>query len=179
MTAFFQTLEKIKPLYDWVYKILMILCKLLLIADILITSWTVAGRYLPFIKSPNWGEEMVLTMMVYMAVLSASLMIRKGSHIRMTAFDKAFSPKALQFSDLLSDLLVLGLGVILLVYGIRLLASPLCRLGHYSSMPGVSKFWQYLPIAVAGASMIIFEEEQIVIHLKKFLAPEGKEDVER
>ena len=69
MPAFFRTLEKIKPVYDWAYKIMLFICKLLLIADIIITSITVAGRYFPFFTAPHWGEEIVLTLMVYMAVL--------------------------------------------------------------------------------------------------------------
>ena len=95
MPAFFRTLEKIKPVYDWAYKIMLFICKLLLIADILITSVTVAGRYFPFFTAPHWGEEMVLTLMVYMAVLSATLAIRKRTHIRMTAFDQYLPKKAI------------------------------------------------------------------------------------
>ena len=87
MPAFFRKMEAIKPLYDWAYKIILFVCKLLLIADIVITSWSVLGRYVPFITDPHWSEEIILTFMVYMAVLSATLAIRKRCHIRMTAFD--------------------------------------------------------------------------------------------
>ena len=83
MPTIFKKLEKIKPVYDWTYKIMLFICKLLLIGDIIITSVVVAGRYFPFFTAPHWGEEMVLTLMVYMAVLSATLAIRKRSHIRM------------------------------------------------------------------------------------------------
>ena len=103
MPAFFQKMEKLKPLYDATYKVLLFLCKLLLIGDILITAWAVAGRYLPFITDPHWSEEVVLTFMVYMAVLSATLAIRKRAHIRMTAFDPYLSPRAIKVSDLLAD----------------------------------------------------------------------------
>ena len=76
MPAFFRAVEKIRPVYDWTYKILMFICKLLLIGDIVITAWAVAGRYIPFITDPHWSEEIVLTLMAYMAVLSATLAIR-------------------------------------------------------------------------------------------------------
>ena len=78
MPAFFTTLEKIKPLFDWTHRIILFICKLLLVADIIITTWAVAGRYIPFITDPKWSEEIVLTLMVYMAVLSATLAIRRG-----------------------------------------------------------------------------------------------------
>jgi len=169
MTGFFTTIKKLRPVYDASYKVLMTLCKLLLIGDIAITLWAVAGRYIPFIKDPSWSEEIVLTLMVYLTVLSAALALRKGAHIRMTAFDRSLSPKMLTLTDILSDLLVMELGAVMLATGIKLLDSPLCRLGKYSSLPKLSKFWQYIPVAIAGGSMILFELEQLFQHLEKLL----------
>ena len=174
MPAFFRTLEKIRPLYDWTYKIIMFICKLLLIGDILITSWAVAGRYIPFITDPHWSEEVVLTFMVYMAVLSATLAIRKGAHIRMTAFDTYLPKKVLVVSDILADLAVMILGIILVVYGIRFCNSPLSLRGKYASIPTLSKVWQYLPVPVAGVGMIIFELEQIFLHVEQLFVKEDK-----
>ena len=176
MPAFFKALEKIKPVYDWTYKILMFICKLLLIGDILITSWAVAGRYIPFITDPHWSEEIVLTLMVYMAVLSATLAIRKRAHIRMTAFDTYLPKKVLMVSDILADLAVLALGVVLVVYGIKFCNSPLSIRGKYASIPTLSKFWQYLPIPVAGAGMIIFELEQVFQHIEAFFVKDEKKE---
>ena len=174
MPAFFRTLEKIRPLYDWTYKIIMFICKLLLVGDILITSWAVAGRYIPFITDPHWSEEIVLTFMVYMAVLSATLAIRKGAHIRMTAFDTYLPKKVLTVSDILADLAVMILGIILVVYGIRFCNSPLSLRGKYASIPTLSKVWQYLPVPVAGVGMIIFELEQIFLHVEQLFVKEDK-----
>ncbi len=171
MPAFFRAVEKIRPVYDWTYKILMFICKLLLIADILITAWAVAGRYIPFITDPHWSEEIVLTLMVYMAVLSATLAIRKGAHIRMTAFDTYLPKKVLMVSDVLADLAVLILGIVLVYYGIKFCNSPLSIRGKYASLP-LSKFWQYLPIPVAGVGMIIFELEQLFLHIEAFFVKE-------
>lgn len=177
MPAFFRAVEKIKPVYDWTYKILMFICKLLLIGDIAITAWAVAGRYIPFITDPHWSEEIVLTLMVYMAVLSATLAIRKRAHIRMTAFDKYLPRKVLMASDLLADIAVLALGVVLVIYGIRFCNSPLSMRGKYASIPTLSKFWQYLPIPMAGVSMIIFELEQVFQHIEAFFVKDEKKEV--
>ena len=38
MPKIFTTLDKIKPAYDITYKVVLFICKLLLIADILITT---------------------------------------------------------------------------------------------------------------------------------------------
>ncbi|MBR4436327.1 MAG: TRAP transporter small permease subunit [Spirochaetales bacterium] len=176
MPAFFKTIEKIKPVYDWTYKILMFICKLLLIGDILITSWAVAGRYIPFITDPHWSEEIVLTFMAYMAVLSATLAIRRRAHIRMTAFDTYLPRKVLLVSDILADIAVLVLGVVLVVYGIRFCNSPLSIRGKYASIPTLSKFWQYLPIPVAGVGMIVFELEQVFLHLEELFVKDKEKE---
>ncbi|MBQ6909621.1 MAG: TRAP transporter small permease [Synergistaceae bacterium] len=168
MPKIFKTLEKIRPLYDWTDKIIMFICKLLLIADIVITSMSVAGRYIEFIPDPAWSEQIVLTLMVYMAVLSATLAIRRGAHIRMTAFDLYLPKGFIKFLDVLADVAVLALGVVMLVYGIKVCNSPLARFGRYESIRSLSRVWMYLPIPVAGAGMIIFELEQIFRHLEAF-----------
>ena len=179
MPAFFKTLEKIKPVYDWAYKIMLFICKLLLIADIIITSVTVAGRYFPFFTAPHWGEEMVLTLMVYMAVLSATLAIRKRTHIRMTAFDQYLPKKAIICLDLLADLAVLILGIILVKYGYEVIkpTGNIAKFAKYSSLPKLSQIWMYLPVPIAGLGMIIFELEQVFQHLEEFFVSNknGKE----
>ena len=176
MPAFFKKLEKIKPIYDWTYRIMLFICKLLLIGDIIITSITVAGRYFPFFTAPHWGEEMVLTLMVYMAVLSATLAIRKRSHIRMTAFDKYLPKKLLLSLDLLADIAVLVLGVVLLIEGLKVISPTgnIAKFAKYSSLPNLSQIWMYLPVAVAGVSMIIFELEQVFLHIEEFFVQKAE-----
>ena len=52
MPKIFQTLDKIKPVYDIAEKIMMFICKILLIADIIVTIYMVIGRYVSFIPAP-------------------------------------------------------------------------------------------------------------------------------
>ena len=101
MPKFFQTVDKIKPAYDITYKIVLFICKLLLTADLVITSVCVVGRYVPFVPDPAWSEEVVLTLMSYMAVLSAALAIRRNAHIRMTAFDQYLPKSVIRALDIL------------------------------------------------------------------------------
>lgn len=173
MVKFFQTMDKIRPVYDWVYRIFLFICKILLIADILITSYAVLGRYVPFIKDPAWSEEVVLTLMSYMAVLSAALAIRRGAHIRMTAFDPYLPKKLLKALDILADVAVLALSLIMLVSGWNY-ATTLGGRGTYVSMSWLSRFWMYFPIPLAGLAMFVFEIEALYNHLKGILLKEEK-----
>ena len=167
MPAIFLKLRKIEPLYNFVYAVFMLICKLLLVADILITSWIVLARYIKVIPAPNWGEELILTLMSYMAVLSAALAVKKNAHIRMTAFDRYLPEKIVITLDLLADLAVLALAIVMLVIGWQY-ASGIGAKGTYISMPWLSKFWQYFPIPLAGIAMIFFEIERIVIDIEKY-----------
>jgi len=181
MPKFFQTMDKIKPAYDAVYKIFLFICKILLVADILITSYAVLGRYcqqwamkapnalgwLAVVKDPAWTEELVLTAMSYMAVLSAALAIRRGAHIRMTAFDRYLPRKVLAVLDIVADAAVMVLGVIMLVVGWQY-ATTLGGRGFYVSLPKLSRFWMYFPVPLAGIAMIVFELEALYNHVKSF-----------
>lgn len=173
MPAIFKTIDKVKPVYDAAYNVVMVVCKLLLIGDILITSMAVVGRYVSFVPDPAWSEELVLTCMSYMAVLSAALAIRRNAHIRMTALDSYLPKNVVKALDVLSDLAVLALAVIMMTVGWRY-AVGIGAKGTYVSMPKVSRFWMYFPIPLAGVAMIIFELEALYNHIKAFFAEEGE-----
>ena len=173
MPKFFQTVDKIKPAYDITYKIVLFICKLLLTADLVITSVCVVGRYVPFVPDPAWSEEVVLTLMSYMAVLSAALAIRRNAHIRMTAFDQYLPKSVIRALDILADVAVLILGVVMITVGFYY-AVQIGAKGNYVSMPSVSKFWMYFPIPLAGIAMVVFEIEAVYNHIKGIFVKEEK-----
>ena len=47
MKQFFATMDKLRPIYDMTDKIVMTICKLLLVADIIITGYSVLGPVYP------------------------------------------------------------------------------------------------------------------------------------
>ena len=156
------------------YRVVLFLCKLLLVVDILITTMAVAGRYISFIPDPAWSEEVVLTCMSYMAVLSAALAIRRGAHIRMTAFDRYLPAKVVKSLDIIADLAVLALAVIMITVGWKY-ATGIGSKGTYVSRPKVSRFWMYFPVPLAGVAMLVFEVEALYNHVKSFFVKEGME----
>lgn len=174
MPVIFQKIDKIRPAYDMTYRVVLFLCKLLLVVDILITTMAVAGRYISFIPDPAWSEEVVLTCMSYMAVLSAALAIRRGAHIRMTAFDRYLPAKVVKSLDIIADLAVLALAVIMITVGWKY-ATGIGSKGTYVSMPKVSRFWMYFPVPLAGVAMLVFEVEALYNHVKSFFVKEGME----
>lgn len=175
MPAIFSKLRKIEPVYDFMYNLTMLICKLLLIADIIIMSWVVLARYVTAIPAPSWGEEIILTLMGYMSVLSAALAIRRNAHVRMQAFDRYLPPMLLKILELFSDCCVMGLAFVMLVVGWKY-ATGIGAKGTYISLPNVSKIWMYLPIPVAGIAMIFFELERIVMDIEAFYKKDDVKD---
>ncbi len=171
MPSIFEKVDKIKPLYDFTYKVVMVICKLLLIGDVCITSMAVAGRYISFIPDPAWSEEVVLTFMSYMAVLAAALAIRRGAHIRMTALDRYLPVTLIRVLDVVADIAVFALSIIMIVVGWQY-ASGLGAKGTYVSMPWLSRFWMYFPIPLAGVAMFVFQLEALYNDIKKFFIKE-------
>ena len=171
MPTIFDKLDKIKPVYNMIYKVILFICKILLVLDIAITSMAVAGRYISFIPDPSWSEEVVLTFMAYMAVLSAALAIRRGAHIRMTAFDNYLPKGLVKFLDILSDVAVLSLALVMIVVGWQY-ATGLGAKGFYTSIPKLSKFWMYFPVPLAGVAMLVFEIEALYNHIKSIVVKE-------
>lgn len=172
MKAVFQVADKIKPFYDIMYKVILFVCKVLLVVDICITGFAVAGRYIPFIPDPAWSEEVVLSCMAYMAVLSAALAIRNNTHIRMSALDRYLPQRLITALDLFADIAVMILGFVMIFVGWNY-AQKLGSRGFYVSMPAVSRFWMYFPVPLAGVAMVIFEIETIIRQLKDIVL--GKE----
>jgi TRAP-type C4-dicarboxylate transport system permease small subunit len=164
-------MQALKTFYDWMYKIVMVICKILLIADICVVSFTVLGRYVPFIPDPTWTEEITLTLMSYMAVLSGALAIRRGAHIRMTSFDRYLPKKLLNVLDIAADIGVMILAFIMIVQGWKY-ANGIGAKGFYPSLPWLSKRVMYMPIPVAGIAMLIFEVESLINNILKLMGKE-------
>lgn len=166
-------MKNMKKFYHILYQIIMVVCKLLLIADIAITSMAVAGRYIPFIPDPVWSEEIVLTCMIYMALISAALAVHRGCHIRMTALDAYLPGSVVQILDVFGDMIVLVFAMIMAVVGMQY-AVKVGKNSMYTSLPWLSKFWLYVPVPVAGAAIALFQGEVLYRHVQILL---GKEEM--
>lgn len=166
-------LNKIEVIYQKAYDFIMFLCKLLLVAEIAITSVAVLGRYVPAIPDPAWSEEIVLTCMIYMGMLSASLAIHRCAHIHMTTLDKWLPDIVIKVLDVFDDLVVLAFGVVMLFVGLPY-ALTVGQNSMYTSITWLSKFWLYLPIALSGLTAIFFQLGVLLKHILRFKKSGGE-----
>ena len=175
--AVFAKTDKIKPFFDVVYKALLFICKLFLVGTIFVTCWMVAGRYIVFIPSPMWTEEVILTLIAYTTMLSASLALRRSAHIRMIALDPYFHKTVIKALDLIADIAIMYFSYVMIMQGWEFTTNIGAK-GFYVSMPNVPLTWRYLPVPLGGIFLLFFNIEVTYNHIKAFFIEEPKPVVE-
>ena len=67
--------------------------------------------------------------------------------------------------------------MVLLIEGLDVIkpTGNIAKFAKYSSLPNLSQIWMYLPVAVAGVGMIIFELEQVFLHIEEFFIPKTEQ----
>ncbi|SHE75368.1 TRAP transporter small permease [Alkalibacter saccharofermentans] len=102
---------------DRLFKIINVVCRLLLLT-IFIVMWVVVfGRYL-LNKTPIWGEELVLLALVWLGMLSGADALRNDLHIKITIIDKYVSTKFLSVQEVIYDILITAVSAALLYYAV-------------------------------------------------------------
>ena len=133
------------------YTLVMTLCKVLLIAQVLIVSVVVFGRFV-LNKTPSWGEEGALLCMVWFCLLSATLSIKDDSHLKITVIDMILPEKAVRVLARINNLLVFAFAIFMIDAGIQL-----TKLTMLNVMPGlgIQSSWLFVSIPVTGAALIV------------------------
>ena len=171
----FGTLDKSKPFLDACSFILLQICKVFLVATVLLTSAMVAGRFIAFIPDIHWAEEIIMTLLGYMALLASALAIRRGAHIRMVILDKYLPKMVVKVLDVIVDIGVLFVCYLFITAGWEF-AMTLGGRGTYTALPWLSLFWRYFPIPIGGFFMFFFGVEVLYNHIRVFFIKEETED---
>ncbi|MGO4664814.1 TRAP transporter small permease [Bosea sp. 2YAB26] len=134
-----------------------------LVAMTVIVAWGVFGRYV-LNDTPIWVEASALFLMSWFILLGAAVGVRESDHLGFEV-GLAMSPPPLRNGlIILTELLVIAFGLAMLVYGAQL------AIGTWSDrLPiiGISRGWDYVPIAVGGALIALFSFEKLMLFLTK------------
>lgn len=145
-------LDAITTGFDWIYRILLEYSKLVLLVIVVIVTAQVFSRKV-LNSSIRWSEEVTLVLMVWMAFISMAIGVEKNLHICIEMFFKHF-PKVVQnVLNFINNLLVLLVGGVLLVYGVKLI-----QYTSTSTLPATQ--WPactlYLMMPVGGFFIVYF-----------------------
>ena len=97
-----------------------------------------------------WSEEIAKFLMVWMALLGASILFREGGHIAINYFISKLS--FLRYVLLCHAVLSAALFILLIYYGIDYAAFGFKCISPAS---GIRRFWPYLSIPVGGGFLLI------------------------
>lgn len=128
-----------------------------LVAMAVIVIWQVFGRFV-LDSSPSWTEQAALVLMIWYVMFASAAGVHEGFHIRIALLEDQLGPRAVPLRRI-TALIVLGLGVVLLVYGAQLV-----WLVRGNAMPslGISRAVAYIPMPIAGLLMALFAWPQVL-----------------
>ncbi|MDY4609715.1 MAG: TRAP transporter small permease [Sphaerochaetaceae bacterium] len=147
-----KALSCITYVFDIIYRVLLEYAKLVLLVIVVIVSAQVFSRKV-LNTSIRWSEEVALLLMVWMAFISMAIGVEKNLHIAIVMFFNKFPPKVQFVITKVNTVATLFFGVILVIYGSRLVASTMS-----STLPATQ--WPagilYLMMPVSGVFIIYF-----------------------
>ena len=110
------------------------------------------SRYLPFLPSISWGEEVTRFAGIWSVFLVAGLTIRQGAHLGVDFLTERLPVRVRAGARLVNCALILAFSALLLWYGVRLAAE---NMRQYSPALEWSMGAIYLCIPIGAALMIV------------------------
>ncbi len=145
-------LSAITYAFDFVYSLLLIYSKFVLLVIVFLVSAEVISR--KFLGgSIRWSEEVALFGMVWMAFISMAIGVQKGLHIALGFFFSLLPKKVAYVVDKLDNLVVMFFGCFMVYYGSKLVAGTMTSYLPATHWPSGL---EYLMIPVSGVFIVYF-----------------------
>jgi len=142
-----------------------------LIVLIGITGWQVWGRYV-LNDTPTWAERLSLLLILIVALPLAAVGLRENIHLGISFLMELLPRKAQHFVEILNTVLLGAFGAAMAGYSMQLVLGTWNR-----AIPllGVPQAFQYLPLVICGALIVIFMAERLWFLLTHSAAGEALE----
>ena len=145
----------ILPINHFIHKIMLLLSELSIVAMIVIVTATVVMRYC-FNTGLSWAEEVPRLLILVFSFAACSAGVRDHMHVSVTAVYNRFpvNGKVRKAMDIGVDVAALLCGLFMMISGWDR-TYRLFNLTGKLPITGISVGWQYLPIPIAGAVMVM------------------------
>ncbi|MET0311006.1 MAG: TRAP transporter small permease [Burkholderiaceae bacterium] len=130
----------------------------LLVCIVACVQWQVVGRYI-FNDTPTWAEALAMLLVLYMTSLGVAVGVRDAGHIGLESLVSLLPENWRLKIEVLIHALVLTFGVLMAKSG-WLWASM--KWNEKKPMLGVPEGADYVPVAIAGALIVLFSLEHII-----------------
>ena len=97
--------------------------------------------------------------MIWYVFLAAAAGVREGFHIRIVALENAVPPRAKRIMRIVSDLIIAGCGIALLIWGSELVIRTW---EHVIPSLGLPRGVAYLALPISGLLIALFSLERLL-----------------
>ena len=129
-----------------------------LMAIVACVSFQVFGRYV-MNDTPTWAEALALVLVIWVTMFGAAVGVRDAGHIGMESLLVLVPDRIRNRLEILIHFLVAIFGA-LMAYNGALLAESL--MGYKIPTLGIPEGMNHVPVAIAGALIVLFSIEHIV-----------------
>jgi len=141
-------MKMVRTIFDGLFRVIVVVNMVLLVAIVLITAANVFGRYV--MNAPIfWAEELCTRFMMTMGMLAAACGVSMHSHMIIEIFTMRFSLPVRRFINRIADFFMIIIGLVMMVGGC---ARFFVSLKFYSELPatGLPSYVQDFAIPLAG-----------------------------
>jgi TRAP-type transport system small permease protein len=143
-------------------KISLMAAVVLLLAVIACVQWQVIGRYV-FNDTPTWAEALAMLLVLYMTSLGVAVGVRDAGHIGLESLVSLLPERWRLKIEIVIHLLVGTFGFLMAKSGWMWATM---KWNEKKPMLSVPEGADYLPLAIAGALIVLFSIEHIIALLK-------------
>ncbi len=154
-------MDKILKRWNWVEKTLI---GILAFSATLISFYTVMTRYL-LNYSPDWGEEVIIYLIIWGVFISASLLAEEREHVAATLLVERFPLKMRRFLAILNAALPFGFCVFIFIFGLKIVGDAFLREERSLTALRFPVWISYLSVVVGCALVSV----RFVIRIRRLL----------
>jgi TRAP-type C4-dicarboxylate transport system permease small subunit len=154
-----------RALFSVIEKILEFLSMAMLLAMTAIICYQVVMRFV-FDRSPSWGEEIAILLMIWFGILAIPIGVKHKLHIGIEFIFRMFPPRAQYLVSRGIYLLIAAFGVMMIVYGIEL-----SKFMNMSTLPATKlpSAVEYAVLPLSGLMLVYNSMEFVFQSYAEFL----------
>ncbi len=149
-------------LLDFICQICVVITGVFLVFLTVIFGWLVFGRYV-LNSTPTWVEQVALLLVVYIAFLGAAVGVHKNTHLGVSFFREISPPSIKRLFELISHLLLLGFGILMMIYSCKLMVF---KWSTEISLIHVPEGLRVVPVVLCGAFISLFSAGHLIHYFK-------------
>lgn len=155
MNTLKHTLRKLNNALSAFLQILLVTVFVILVVDVL---WGVGSRYI-FGTQAAWSEELARLLMVWLALLGASLACREDQHLGLDVVVRSWPEPVQRLGRLFSYCAIMAFAGVVMTWGGWQLVCQRFDSGQILPALGIAKAWFYLVLPISGILITSFAIE--------------------